>query len=114
MSVGRSETFVVWSEGHFESIIVSHPHSSSCPEMSGKPLNFLTPHFVGSDQMSSLSDVFSAFWKFLHALCLCKIFFHVLSQPPWNSKSIVAHGSPPDRSLKGLMTFFLGVELQVD
>lgn len=68
-SISRSKAFIVRALSYFEAIIVYHSHPTGSPEMSRKPLNFLTTHFIGGDEMTPLSNVFTAFWQFLHTFC---------------------------------------------
>ena len=113
MPISCSKTLIVWRLSYLKAIILSHSHSFCCPQMSRKPLNFATTHFIWHNKHSSFSNMFTTLWQFLHSLWFSKFFFHILSHPSRNTISIMAHSSSSDRSGKSLMSFFLGIKFQI-
>jgi hypothetical protein len=111
--VSRSEAFVIRCLGNFIAIMLDHSHPAGWPEMCWKPLNLTASKLICHNQSTSLSDVFTALWYFLHRFGFGQPIIHVLSHLSGNSISIVTHRPSANRSWQRLMTFLFGVEFKI-
>lgn len=112
MPIWRTKALFIRSIGYFVSVILYHSHSFCWPYMCRKPFYFAMSILIWCDESLPLSDMFSAFWQFLHALAFDEILLHRFSDFNRNSKSVVTHGSSPDRFGNTLMAPFPGIQLQ--